>query len=115
VKEVQLKWMRGGFLQIEKDEVSLGQSWLAKVRGEVSPWPIMAGQRRERVRGILMMEVCGIWNFGKDLEFWKIENLVACGGRKRYKGKGKRKRNYKGEDIFLESKSENIERTDTRV
>ena len=36
------------------------------------------------------------------MEFWKIGEIgkaLACGGRKRIKGKGKRKRNY-NEKIF---------------
>jgi len=47
-----------------------------------------------------MVEVCGVcWNFGKGWNFGKLENLVACGGRKRNKEKGKRKE-FKKEKIF---------------
>ena len=54
----------------------------------------LAGHGREREGDIFggggEMEVCGSWNFGKDWDFWKMEKLVACGGRKeRNKGKGK--------------------------
>ena len=56
-------------------------------------WPLGRPWKRER-RGALMrklVEVCGGWNFGKDWNFGKMEKLVACGGRKRNKEKGKRK------------------------
>jgi len=65
----------------------------------------LAGHGREREGGALMVEVGGSvwrgksWNFGKDWNFGKLEKLVACGGRKRNKEKGKRKRIDK-EKIF---------------
>ena len=40
----------------------------------------LAGHGRERERGVLMwkcVEVCGVWNFGKDWNFGKLENLVV--------------------------------------
>jgi len=59
----------------------------------------MAGQRRERERRALMVEVCGVlWSLlenWKRLEFLEIGNLVACEGRKGKQEKGKRKRIYK--------------------
>ena len=55
----------------------------------------LAGHGREREREVLMVEVSGsVWRleFWKGLEFWKMEKLVACGGRKRIKGKGKKEK-----------------------
>ena len=75
----------------------------ANGRGDECPsFGHLAGHGRERKRGALMVEVVGsVWK----LEFWEkigiLENgiLVDCGGRKRNKEKGKRKRNSY-EEIF---------------
>ena len=73
--------------------------------GEVSclPWPIIAGQRRERETRALMVEECGVllsllenW---KRLEFWKLEILWLVKEGKENREKEKGKRNYK-EKIF---------------
>jgi len=78
------------------------------------PWPMVAGQRRERKREELKgiyEEGCGIFRYfgGEDIlgSWWKE-------GRKE-KGKRKRKRICKRKDIFLILKNENIENTDSRV
>ena len=68
--------------------------------GELSPLAYHGRpKKRERKKGI-NGEVCGVcWKIGKDWNFEKLEKLVACGGRKRNKEKGKRKRIDK-EKIF---------------
>jgi len=76
----------------------------------------LAGHGRERERDILV-EVGGIvWSriFRKRLEFRKMEKLVVV-GKERNKGKGKRKRNWKREDILLEVKVKIMEVADSRV
>ena len=93
--------------------------------GEVSclPWPIIAGQRRERERRALMVEVGGsvwslleiCWKIGKDWNFWKLEILWLVKEGKEIRKKEKRKRIYKREDIFSILKNENIEKTKSRV
>ena len=72
----------------------------------------------ERKREALMVEECGVlWNLlenWKRLEFWKLE-ILWLWRKEGNKEKGKRKRNYKREDIFLILKNENIGNTDSRV
>ena len=57
------------------------------------------------------MEVSGSC---KRLEFWKIGKGFGLWRKERNKGKGKRKRNYKGEDIFLEEKMKIMKVADSR-
>ena len=65
--------------------------------GEMSclPWPIMAGQRRERKRRALMVEECGVlWSLlenWKNWNFWKLEILWLVKEGKENKRKEKRK------------------------
>ena len=62
-----------------------------------------------------MVEVGGsVWKleFWKRLEFWKIEKLVACGGRKEIKEKEKKMGKGK---YSLGRENENIGNTDSRV
>ena len=57
------------------------------------------------------MEVSGSC---KRLEFWKMEKLVACGGRKEIKEKEKGKEIHMRR-YFLGLKSETVEKTDSQV
>ena len=55
----------------------------------------LAGHARERERGAFNEEVGGsVWSLleiWEKMEFWKMEKLVACGGRKEIKEKEKGK------------------------
>ena len=50
------------------------------------------------------------------MENWKIKKSLACGGRKELKKRKKEKeKEIVREDIFLESRNETVEKTDTQV
>ena len=93
--------------------MSLGQSKLAKVMVRCSLWPIMACQRECEVEGEekIFWEIFVVEENGRKEKDILGKHVVVEKGKN--KGNGKRKRNYKREDIFSNLKNGNIENTDS--
>ena len=58
--------------------------------------------------------MCGV-GFLEKMEFWKMEKVMVCGGRKEIKEKEKWKRNYNEKIFLLEWKMKIMEVADSRV